>query len=160
MAKPSDRTTLAGEELAAEKTEAFWAARIDLDALLAALVLVPNSYPRNRFFGLYRWPEARRVRRRAARLRSIIHDLSGTVEAVTFAADGDESGTMSYRMVDLAATRSVALDRREAALMKFAVARRRQHPSSDGSLEVVLDGIGATNATEVQVLLAGLMTDV
>ena len=143
--------------LADDQAKAYWSARIDLDALLAALVLVPNSYPRNRFFGLYRWSAARRVRRRAARLRSIIHDLAGTVESVQLSTSSANGSTMSYFMADVTATRRVILDGREAALLKFAVGRRRQRPSRDGSLEAALARIGATNVAEVQSLLSRLM---
>lgn len=45
---------------------------IDCDALLCALVLAPSTYSRNRFFHLYQDQEVRQVRRRAARLRSLV----------------------------------------------------------------------------------------
>ena len=51
------------------------AAKIDPDALLCALVLAPRTFPRNRFFSLYEDAVARRVRRRAARVRGIIRQL-------------------------------------------------------------------------------------
>ncbi|KYF93391.1 hypothetical protein BE20_09455 [Sorangium cellulosum] len=50
---------------------------IDLEALFVALVLAPSTFSRNRFYSLYADPEARRVRRRAALLRSIVRQLVG-----------------------------------------------------------------------------------
>ncbi|MCC6524357.1 MAG: hypothetical protein IT373_16985 [Polyangiaceae bacterium] len=48
---------------------------VDAEALFMALVLAPQSYPRNRFPWLFELPEARRARRRAALLRSLVRDL-------------------------------------------------------------------------------------
>ena len=51
--------------------------KVDLDALLCALILAPNTFSRNRFFQLFEQPKAARVRRRAARVRGIIRQLVG-----------------------------------------------------------------------------------
>lgn len=51
---------------------------IDCDALLCALVLAPSTYSRNRFFQLYQDQEVRSVRRRAARLRSLVRQFVKT----------------------------------------------------------------------------------
>jgi hypothetical protein len=96
--------------------------RFDLDALLVALVLVPRSYPRNRFFTMYRWPPARRVRRRAARLRSLIADLCDAAEAVEIER-GLRGMRLRYRLKDMDARRETMLSEQELALVKLGVER-------------------------------------
>ena len=54
---------------------------VDLDALLAALILAPRTFSRNRFFTLFQNPEAAKIRRRAARVRGILRQLTGTPKA-------------------------------------------------------------------------------
>jgi hypothetical protein len=114
------------------------AAGIDLDALFVALVLVPGSYPRNRFFQLYRVAAARRVRRRAALVRSLVAALSSdTVEvelsrrdalSVSRSSVEPKSGSselgrvrLSYRVPDLGVARTTHLSEDELAVMKRAV---------------------------------------
>jgi hypothetical protein len=48
---------------------------IDLEGLLVALTLAPNTFSRNRFFGMYTDPAARKVHRRAALLRGVMKQL-------------------------------------------------------------------------------------
>jgi hypothetical protein len=87
-----------------------------------ALVLVPESYPRNRFYELYRQPEARRVRRRAALLRSVIADLTDDASEVTV-----ERGTghvvLRYRLDELGVVRTSRIDDEELAVVKLALER-------------------------------------
>lgn len=45
---------------------------IDAEALLCGLVLSPDTWSRNRFYRLYEDPRARRARRRALQVRSLI----------------------------------------------------------------------------------------
>ncbi|MBI4700459.1 MAG: hypothetical protein HY744_04710 [Deltaproteobacteria bacterium] len=78
---PGRRAATAAIGRAAETAAEPWHERVDLDGLLVALVLVPGSYSRNRFSGLYEWPPARRVRRRAARLRAIARELASVLGA-------------------------------------------------------------------------------
>ncbi len=98
------------------------APRVDPRGLLVALVLVPQSYPRNRFFELYRQPEARRVRRRAALLRSVISDLTqGASNLVVERGDGFV--ILRYRLHDLGASRMSRIDDDELAVVKLALER-------------------------------------
>ncbi|MBW2456465.1 MAG: hypothetical protein JRI68_18250 [Deltaproteobacteria bacterium] len=100
-----------------------WRDRVDLEALLVALVLVPHSYPRNRFFDLFRWPDARDVRRRAALLRSVIADLA-TGEAAGVAADlRGASVVLRYHLPEFGLYRTTRLGRDELALIKLALQR-------------------------------------
>jgi len=105
-------------------TPSSWQGRVDLDSLLVALVLVPHSYPRNRFYQLFRDPDAYRVRRRAALLRSLIADLSGDADKVTIERrDGGVS--LSYLLVDVSVQRTTFVDERELELVTYAVSRHR-----------------------------------
>lgn len=45
---------------------------VDVEALLCGLVLSPDTWSRNRFYRLYEDPRARRARRRALQVRSLI----------------------------------------------------------------------------------------
>jgi hypothetical protein len=47
----------------------------DPDALLCALVLAPDTWSRNRFYRMFEDPRARRARRRAAQVRSVVASL-------------------------------------------------------------------------------------
>ena len=101
--------------------------QVDLDALLCALILAPNTFSRNKFFHLFEDPEARRVRRRATRVRGIIRQLVGdgknralvTGERVM----DDGQVLLRYRMEELDLSRSTALSPLEAAAMRFALSR-------------------------------------
>lgn len=131
-----------------ERDHGAGAHAIDRGALLVALVLVPQSYPRNKFFQLFRDPEAAAVRRRAARLRSIIAELAGDAEGLTVAVGDDGEATLSYRLDELGATRVCVLDPTELALVKVAVDRLRPRP------ELAAD---ASSAERVQTLVERLM---
>lgn len=95
---------------------------VDPRGLLVALVLVPHSYPRNRFYELYRQPAARRARRRAALLRSVIADLTDGASGVTVKrAEGEV--TLRYRLDELGVIRTSRLDDDELAVVKLALER-------------------------------------
>ena len=115
---------------------------------MVALVLVPHSYPRNKFFQLYRDPGAAAVRRRAARLRSIIAELAGDADDLTVAIDDDGEATLSYRLDDLGATRVCVLDPTELALVKVAVDRLAPRPELE---------VDAASAEHIQSLVERLM---
>lgn len=100
------------------------AAAVDLEALLVALVLVPQSYPRNRFFHMFRRPAAHAVRRRAALLRSVIADLCD--EAADIHVEPQRRGVaLCYQLPELGVRRTTLLERAELALVKHAVDRKR-----------------------------------
>ena len=100
---------------------------VDREALLCALVLSPLTFPRNRFFQLFTQPWAKKVRSRAAQMRSILRHLCRLSAEVTEAralAAGDEGGvTVRYAMRDLGLLRTATLDRLEIAVLRFALAR-------------------------------------
>ena len=123
--------------------------RVDLDALLCALVLAPRSFARNRFFSLYEEPAARKVRRRAARLRAIVRLLAGlgrdgaeiTGEQVMF----DGRVLLKYEVGSLALAHTLTLSALEAAALRFALHRSvgRALPAQDrATVEKALGGLG------------------
>lgn len=127
---------------------------IDLDALLVALVLVPNSYSRNRFFGLFRWAPASRVRRRAARLRGLISELCGnTVEGLRIEQAGAGGVRLRYRLCDLNVRRMTRLASNELAVVQYALRRQRETRSDLCSLT---EPLSAERKGEVESALAGL----
>ncbi len=115
----------------AERELGRWRGRVDLEALLVALVLVPQSYPRNRFFSLYQWPGARDVRRRAALLRSVIADLVGEAEQVNVRTRG-AAVALRYQLVELGLHRTTMLARDELALVKLAAERAARDAAVGG----------------------------
>ena len=100
---------------------------VDLEALLAALILAPRTFSRNRFFWLFERPEAARVRRRAARVRGILRQLTGTpkpvAEIVGERVLSDGQVHLRYRVEDLGYTRTAALSSLEAATLRYAMHR-------------------------------------
>ena len=98
----------------------------DLEALLCALVLVPDAYARNRFFGLYQKPEVQRLRRRAARLRSLVRDLvaAGAHEgSCSETRTKDGRATFVFELPELNARRRAMLDPLEASVVHYGLAR-------------------------------------
>jgi hypothetical protein len=109
--------------------------KVDPDALLCALVLAPRTFPRNRYFSLYEDPVARRVRRRASRVRGIIRQLvaagpdQAEVTGEQVLADG--RFLIRYRIERLALNRTIALSALEAAALHYAL-----HRAGLGTLEL------------------------
>lgn len=101
--------------------------KVDLDALLCALILAPNTFSRNRFFQLFEQPKALRVRRRAARVRGIIRQLvgDGTSKGVIVGERimNDGQVLLRYHVAELELTRSTALTELEAAALRYALWR-------------------------------------
>ncbi len=99
----------------------------DLDGLLCALVLVPNSYSRNRFFSLFSHPDARRVRRRAARLSSIVRHLSNRAEPKAVVVEerklAENRWLLRYRVPEVGVDRTAILDPLEEATVRYALSR-------------------------------------
>ncbi len=114
-------------------------ARPDAEALLAALVLAPDVYSRNRFFELYRDEGLGRVRARAAQLRGVVRHLSGgaKVDGLERREGPEGSVRLRYGIATLNFRRSVNLSRFEAALVDVALARaRNEAPPADAGVRV------------------------
>lgn len=101
----------------------------DGDALLAALVLVPAAYSRNRFFHMYRDTQLRRVRRRASELRGLVRDLARrdeqAAEVEVFERDERGAALVRYRVATLNLKVTARLSPTEAAIVDVALARAR-----------------------------------
>ncbi|MDI1448416.1 hypothetical protein [Polyangium sp. 6x1] len=103
--------------------------RPDLEALLVALVLVPGTYSRNRFFALYTDLEAARVRRRAKLLRSVVAEVTqsdparrGHIVAIDERDDG--GATFTYVVPSLNLRRTTTLSELELSIVRYALACR------------------------------------
>jgi hypothetical protein len=122
---------------------------VDLDALLAALILAPRTFSRNRFFGLFEKPEAARIRRRAARIRGILRQLTGTPKPVAeivgerVLADGQV--LLRYRVEDLGYTRTAALSALEAATLRYALHLNGKASLSHEERAAVEEALGRLN---------------
>ena len=133
-----------------------WRGRVDLDGLLVALVLVPHSYARNRFFSMYRWPAAREVRRRAALLRSLIADLSCDAESLVLRRSGPEL-TLSFDRPAFDARRRTRLSARELALVAQVLERADLPASRLTQLAVLFEAVEPAAAASAMASLAGLL---
>lgn len=116
--------------------------RPDLDGLLCALILVPQSYSRNRFFRLFEDKEARRARRRASRVRGMIRQLlTNKAEMLGEQVLDDGQVLLRYRIVDLAFERTTALSQLEAAALRCALHRAGKGELADHDRELVEEAL-------------------
>jgi hypothetical protein len=115
------------------------ARHVDPDGLLCALVLVPQAFARNRFFDLYETSQSKAVRRRAARVRSIVRQLLGLgrprAEVVGEQVLDDGQVLLRYRVSELAFERASALTSLEAAALRYSIHRAGEGPLSEADLE-------------------------
>jgi len=122
---PGPRTARGAKGLA--RTDGHREAEVDLDALLCALILAPNTFSRNKFFQLFEEPGALKVRRRATRVRGIIRQLVGDgktrAQVVGERVMDDGQVLIRYHVEELDLYRSTALSELEAAAMRFALSR-------------------------------------
>jgi hypothetical protein len=107
---------------------------VNPEALLCALVLAPNTFARNRFFGMFEDPAMRRVRRRAYHVRSILRQLLGTGKdraLITGRLELDDTRVLlRYRLESLKLERTTALSALEFAVLNYAL-----HRAGRGDLE-------------------------
>lgn len=103
---------------------------LDREALLAALVLAPATYSRNRFFEMYTNHEVRRIRRRATQLRSVIaHLVRPGITQRREEPGEDDLVRLTYEVPNIGLRRTIALAPIELSLLRFAIARF-QEPSA------------------------------
>ena len=123
---------------------------IDLDALFCALVLAPRTFARNRFFALYEQAAARRVRRRASRVRGIIRQLVGEGrpkgEIVGEQVLEDGQVLLRYRVGELSFARTTALSAVEAAALRYALHRAGAGPLLEEDRKLVEKALGKLGA--------------
>jgi hypothetical protein len=125
-------------------------APVDRDALLAALVLAPTTFARNRFFALFKEPWAAKARARAGQLRMIVRHLSPEVggereagaEVFEVSNEGERT-VLRYTVPALHLVRTAVLERLELALLRFALLRRgvggAEPPDLAGALRMTND---------------------
>ena len=102
---------------------------LDVEAIQVALVLAPATYPRNRFWWLFRDPELRKARWRAAQLRGLVRALTGPGVVVESQVDLPTGGrVLSYRQESINLRGKVTLQAHEAAVIDVAVARIQGKP--------------------------------
>jgi hypothetical protein len=109
----------------------------DHDALLCALVLAPDTFARNRFFELFEKPDVRRLRRRAARVRGILRQLTSGAEVTGELELADGRRLLRYRVAELGLSRTAALSPLEAAALRFSLARTKGTPVDPGDRAIV-----------------------
>ncbi len=124
----------------------------DHDALLCALVLAPGAFSRNRFFELFEQPDLRRLRRRAARVRGILRQLSSGAEVTGELELADGRRLLRYRVTELGLSRTAALSPLEAAALRFSLARTQKtavDPGDRAIVEMALSRLAERTGTAV-----------
>ena len=116
-----------------------------MDGLLCALVLVPPSFSRNRFFGMFQEPAVNKVRRRAARVRGIIRQLLGQgrqkAELTGEAVLDDCQVLLRVRVVGMSYDRTAALTQLEAAALRYALHRAGAGTLDDADKRLVEEAL-------------------
>ena len=100
-------------------------AAIDREALVVGMTLVPGLVSRNRSFALFENPDVRRARVRAALLRGIVRQLTGTQGRIE--EFGDVAGTgareVRYSLPGLRVQRRAVLTDVEYACVAYLAGR-------------------------------------
>lgn len=118
------------------------------------MVLVPQTYARNRFFRLFDDPEYAHLRSRAKTVRGLIRELLGSGARKAEVVEThvlDDRVLMRVLVAGLNYERTTALSLLEAALVNFAVHRARSLPAPAEDESLVLKcleklGQGVTDA--------------
>lgn len=95
------------------------------------MVLVPQTYARNRFFRLFDDPEYAQLRKRAKTVRGLIRELLGSEARKAEIVEThvlEDRVLMKVQVSGLNYERTTALSPLEAALVNFAVHRARALP--------------------------------
>lgn len=135
---------------------------LDLSGLLCALVLAPGMYSRNRFFRMFEEPGARRVRRRANHVRSVLRSLrerGNAGEVLPDTRTHGEGGTtlsedveISFHVPSLGLLRRTRLAPLELSLVRYALkvgsdgVRAHDKAVVEGSLARLAPALGSSNA--------------
>ena len=99
--------------------------RIEGEALVIGMTLVPGLFSRNRSFALFEDPEVRRARRRATLLRGIVRQLATAAGALESLRIARVSGRceLSYRLPAMKVQRHTSLSDVELACVHYLVSR-------------------------------------
>lgn len=127
---------------------------LDEDGLLCALVLVPSTYSRNRWFSLYQNPKMRTIRGRARMIRSLLRQLArtGSVGRGTRTQAGLE---VEIEVPALALRRKAILGAAEEAVLAYCLSRTA--PGSHPELTSSIDHAAVTARVERALLSLGGM---
>lgn len=129
------------------------------EGLLCAMVLVPQTYARNRFFRLFDDPEYAQLRKRAKSVRGLIRELlgAGARQAEVVGTQVlDDQVLMRIQIAGLNYERTTSLSYLEAALVNFAVNRARGLPVSPEDERLVLGGLRQLGNDVQQVLTSSI----
>jgi hypothetical protein len=127
---------------------------IDRDALTVAMAIAPGVYARNRMFAFHRDPEVKRAKARAAVLRGLVRQLSGSHGAIEgLVIERGHSGgraLVRYRLANLRFERHAELSEVEASCLLYMAMRAGAaglHPSAEdravlhGALRRLVPGV-------------------
>lgn len=103
---------------------------LSLDALTAAMAMVPMLYSRNRMFALFQNAVVRRARMRARMVRGLLRFVCRDDVAVTCASSAGRV-LVEYRIARLRLARTVQLTEFEMALLRVLVAKNGRATTSD-----------------------------
>jgi hypothetical protein len=115
--------------------------RLDREALTVAMALVPGLYARNRFFSLFREPEVKRAKTRAAMIRGVVRQLAGAhgaAEGLAFVRHGDLC-VLRYRVPSIRLERRVEMTETERACLVYLASRagvKHVHASAEDRAHV------------------------
>src|SRR6478752_715485 len=128
--------------------------RLDRDALVVGLTVVPGLFSRNRMFSFFAHPEVRAARARAAQLRGVLRHLrgaSGDVEIVEWNrhASGAPSAVLHYRIAQIRLSRRIEMSVAEAACVGYlshrgGVTVLPPHEADRGVVEGALSRLSAS----------------
>jgi hypothetical protein len=123
----------------------------DLDGLLCALVLAPGTYSRNRFFRMFEDAGARRARRRATHVRSVLRSLRDRGRADDVLPETEpgrvDDVEISFHVPTLGMRRTTRLSPIELALVRYALkvgsdaARAHDKSTVEGALARLAPGV-------------------
>jgi hypothetical protein len=103
------------------------APRVDHDALIVAMTLVPGAYARNRMFTLFKDPEVRHAKRRASLLRGVVRQLAGqdgdACDVVLERHASADAARLRFRVVRVRYERVVLLSEVETACLVYLCGR-------------------------------------
>jgi hypothetical protein len=125
----------------------------DREALTVAMAIVPGLYSRNRLFTLFREPEVKRAKARAAMIRGVVRQLAGAhgvAESVVLARHGDVV-LLRYRVPTMRLERRVEMTETERACLVFLAARAgiphvHATPEDRAHVDAVLKRLGVSPA--------------
>ena len=100
------------------------------DVLAAALLLEPKALSRNRHFALHASVEGTTARRRAARIRGLVRQITGAhgpARSISIEVAAAGEFQLRYRLAKVAFERSTRVTSTELAVLRVALSRSGTH---------------------------------